>query len=51
MQKSKIKNQNFKLKDQIEKDFISAYKNKDYSLDVLKMIKSSIKNAEIANMF
>jgi uncharacterized protein YqeY len=35
------------LKEQIEKDFISAYKSKDDSLDVLKMIKSSIKNAEI----
>ena len=37
-----------KLLDQIEADFIQALKSKDKSLDVLRMLKSALKNAEIA---
>lgn len=38
------------LKEQIEKDFIEAYKAKDeLKTSVLRMIKSSVKNKEIAN--
>lgn len=38
------------LKDQLEKDFIEAYKARDISLSsILRLVKSSIKNAEIAN--
>jgi hypothetical protein len=38
------------LKEKIEKDFIEAYKTKDeLKTSVLRMIKSSIKNKEIAN--
>jgi len=38
------------LKEKIEKDFIEAYKAKDeLKTSVLRMIKSSIKNKEIAN--
>ena len=35
------------LEEQIERDFIEAYKSKDKSLETLKMLKSAIKNAEI----
>lgn len=37
-----------KLKEQIEKDFIEAYKShEELKVSVLRMLKSSIKNAEI----
>jgi len=35
------------IKEQIEKDFINAYKNREKSVDLFKMLKSAIKNAEI----
>lgn len=35
------------IKQQIEKDFIKALKEKDKSLDVLRMTKNAIKNTEI----
>lgn len=38
------------IKNQIEKDFIEAYKEKDaFTSGVLRLLKSSIKNTEIAN--
>lgn len=38
------------LKEQIDKDYIEAYKSKDEAkTSLLRMIKSAIKNAEIAN--
>lgn len=38
------------LSDQINKDFISAYKNRDEKISsVLRMLKSAIKNSEIEN--